>query len=122
MEANNVLESPIIQNEELTAYIPRYVVIKKGLNKDVPEGMELENFIQQLNSNNHKKHALPFQIIDAVRFKMRVKETNEETEGERCVWEEWRALCLTYRSKILRSHIYFCNMKIEVSTFVAAVP
>jgi hypothetical protein len=28
MEANKVLDSPIIQNERLTAYIPRYMVIK----------------------------------------------------------------------------------------------
>jgi hypothetical protein len=29
MEANKILDSPIIQNKGLTAYIPRYMVIKK---------------------------------------------------------------------------------------------
>jgi hypothetical protein len=52
MEASNVLDSPIIQNEGLTAYIPRYMVIKKGVIKEVPEDMELENLTQQLNSVN----------------------------------------------------------------------
>jgi hypothetical protein len=56
MEANEVLGSPIIQNEGLTAYIPRYMVIKKGVNKDVPKDMDLENLMQQLNSDNHDKH------------------------------------------------------------------
>jgi hypothetical protein len=45
MEANKVLESSIIQNEGLTAYIPRYTVIKNGVIKDVPGNMELENFM-----------------------------------------------------------------------------
>jgi hypothetical protein len=44
MEANKVLDSPIIQNEWLTAYILRYMVIKKGVIKDVPKNVELENF------------------------------------------------------------------------------
>jgi hypothetical protein len=88
IEANQALESPTIQNEGLTACIPRYMFTKKRVVKDVPEDMELENFMQQLNSNNFNKHLITFQIIDAVRLKMRVKETNEETEGERWVWKD----------------------------------
>jgi hypothetical protein len=38
-EANKVLDSPIIQNEGLTAYIPTDIIIKKGIIKDVPENM-----------------------------------------------------------------------------------
>jgi hypothetical protein len=45
MEANKVLGNPIIKNEGLIAYIPRYMVIKKGVIKDVPEDMELENLM-----------------------------------------------------------------------------
>jgi hypothetical protein len=48
-----VLDSPVIQNEGLTAYIPRYMVIKKGVIKHVPEDMELEKLMQRLNSDNH---------------------------------------------------------------------
>jgi hypothetical protein len=40
MEANTVMDSPVIQNEGLTAYIPSYMVIKKGVIKGVPEEME----------------------------------------------------------------------------------
>jgi hypothetical protein len=58
------------------------MVIKKGVIKDVSEDMELENLMQQLNSNNQNKHPIPFQVIDAVTLKMRVKETNEETKEE----------------------------------------
>jgi hypothetical protein len=29
LEANNILDSPIIQNEGLTTYVPEYMVIKK---------------------------------------------------------------------------------------------
>jgi hypothetical protein len=83
--------------------------------------MELENFMQQLNSDNHNKHPFPFQVIDAVRRKMRVKEPNEETEGERWGWKNLRAVCLTFRTKELPPHIYCCNMKIEASAFAAAV-
>jgi hypothetical protein len=63
MEANKALDSPIIQNEGLTAYIPRYMVIKKRVIKDVPEDMELENLMQQLNSDNHNRLLIPFQVI-----------------------------------------------------------
>jgi hypothetical protein len=42
---SKVLDGPIIRKEVLTAYIPRYMVIKKGVIKDVPEDMELENFM-----------------------------------------------------------------------------
>jgi hypothetical protein len=42
MEANKVLDSLKIQNKGLKAYIPRYMAIKKGVIKDVPEDMELE--------------------------------------------------------------------------------
>jgi hypothetical protein len=83
MEATKDLNSTIIQNERLTACIPRYVVIKKGVIKGVPEDRELENMIQQLNSDDQNKHLIPFKVIDAVRLKMRDKEPNEETEGER---------------------------------------
>jgi hypothetical protein len=55
--------------------------------------MELENLMQQLNSDNHNKHPIPFQINDTVRLKIRVKETNEESKGERWVWKELRAVC-----------------------------
>jgi hypothetical protein len=59
MEANKVLDSTNIQNVGLTSYIPRYMVIKKGVIKDVPENMELENLMQQVNSDNHNKHPIP---------------------------------------------------------------
>jgi hypothetical protein len=107
MEANKVF-----QNKELTAYIPRYIVIKKGVIKDVPEDMELENLTQQLNSDNQNKHPIPFQVIDAVRLKMMVKETNKKTKEERWVWNESRAVCLTFRTKELPPHVYFRNIKI----------
>jgi hypothetical protein len=47
--------------------------------------MELENLTQQLNSDNQNKHRIAFQVIDAFRLKMRVKETNEKTKEERWV-------------------------------------
>jgi hypothetical protein len=94
------------------------MVIKKGVIKDVPKDMELENLAQQLNS---EKHPTPFQVIDPVGLKMRVKETNEVTKEERWVWKESRAVCLIFGTKELFPHVYFRNMKIEVSTFVAAV-
>jgi hypothetical protein len=120
-EANKILDSLIIQNEGLTAYFPRYMVIKKRFIKDVPEDMELENLMQHLNSDNQNKHPVTFQVIDEVWLKMRVKETNEETKEERWAWKESRAACLTFRTKELPPHVYSCNMKIEVSTFVAVV-
>jgi hypothetical protein len=83
MEANKVLESPIIQNGGLTAYIPRYMATKKGVSKDVPEDMELENLMQQLNSDNHNKHPIPFHFTYAVRLKKRVKETHEKKRGRK---------------------------------------
>jgi hypothetical protein len=49
------------------------MVMKKGLIKDVPEGMELENLMQQLNSDNRNKRPISFQIINAVRLKMKSK-------------------------------------------------
>jgi hypothetical protein len=52
---------------------------------------------------------------------MRIKGTNEETNEERWAWKESRTVCLTFRTKEFSPHVYFCNMKIEVSTFVAAV-
>jgi hypothetical protein len=61
------------------------MVIKKGVIINVPEDTELENLTPQLNSDNHNKHPIPFQIIDAVRLKMRVKVANEETKEERWV-------------------------------------
>jgi hypothetical protein len=59
------------------------MVIKKGVINDVPEKMEVENLMQQLNSDNSNKHPIRFQIIDAVTLKLRVKETNEETDREK---------------------------------------
>jgi hypothetical protein len=52
---SKVLDSPIIQNEGLTVYIPRYMAIKKGVIKNVPEDLELEHLMQQLNLDNHNK-------------------------------------------------------------------
>jgi hypothetical protein len=66
---------------------------------------------QQLNSDNQNKHPVPFQVIDAVRLKMRVKVTNEETEGEKWVWKESRTVCLIFRTKELPPHVEFRNMK-----------
>jgi hypothetical protein len=43
MEGNRVLDSTIIQNEGLAAQLSRYIVFKKGVIKDVPDNMELEN-------------------------------------------------------------------------------
>jgi hypothetical protein len=42
MEAHKVLDRSLIQNKGLTAYIPRYMVIKKGVIKDLPKDKELE--------------------------------------------------------------------------------
>jgi ribosomal silencing factor RsfS len=56
--------------------------------------MELENLMQQFNSDNHK-HSIPFQVTDAAKLNVIVKETNEETEKERWVLKESRAICLT---------------------------
>jgi hypothetical protein len=49
---SKVLDNPIFQKVGLNAYIPRYTVIKKGVIKDVPEVMEVENLTQQLNSDD----------------------------------------------------------------------
>jgi hypothetical protein len=80
------------------------MIIKKGFIKDIPKDMELENVMQQLNSDNHNKHSAAFQVTAAVRLKMRLKETNEETEGKRWVWKKSRAVCLTFRTKELPPH------------------
>jgi hypothetical protein len=77
------------------------MVFKKGVIKYVSEDMELENLTQQLNSGNQIKHLIPFQVTDAVRLKMRVEETKKETEGERWVWKESRAVRLAFRTKEL---------------------
>jgi hypothetical protein len=45
-----------------------------GVIKDVPKDMDLENLMQQLNSDNHHKHPIPFQITDAVILRLSVKE------------------------------------------------
>jgi hypothetical protein len=63
------------------------MAIKKGVIKDVPEDMELEKLMQELNSDNHYKHPILFQFIDVVRLKMRAKETKEKTEGGRWMWK-----------------------------------
>jgi hypothetical protein len=55
--------------------------------------------MQQLNSDNQNKHPIPFQVIDAVRLKMRDEETNEETKEESWVWKELRVVCLIFRTK-----------------------
>jgi hypothetical protein len=86
------------------------MLIKKRVIKDVPEDVELENLMQQLNSDNQNKHPIPFQIIDEIRLEMKVKETNEETEEKIWVWKiRWR---LAFKSKHLSLHVYDCNMKI----------
>jgi hypothetical protein len=69
MEASKVWGNSVIQNEGLTAYNPGYIVVKKGVIKDVPDDMKLANLMQQLNSDNRKKHPILFQIIDAVKLK-----------------------------------------------------
>jgi hypothetical protein len=97
------------------------MIIKSGVIKDVPEDMELENLTQQLDSDNQNKHPIPFQVTEAVTLKIIVQEINEDTKEERWVWTESRAVCLTFRTKELSPHVYFCNMKIEVSPFVVAV-
>jgi hypothetical protein len=58
-----------------------------GVIKGAPEDIELEHLTQQLNANNQNRYPLPYQIIVAVRLKMRVKETNEETKELRWVWK-----------------------------------
>jgi hypothetical protein len=45
--------------------------------------MELENLMQLLILDNQNKHPITFRVTDAVRLKKRVKEKNEEPEGER---------------------------------------
>jgi hypothetical protein len=47
-------------------------------------------------------------------------EINDEA-GEMWMWKGSTAVCLTFRTKELPPHVYFHNMKIEVSTFVAAI-
>jgi hypothetical protein len=79
MEAIKVLDSPIIQNE-----IPRYVVIKKGIIKDVPEDMDLESFMQQLNSDNHNKQRIPFQMNDALGLRESKRRTKKPREKDGC--------------------------------------
>jgi hypothetical protein len=82
------------------------MVIKKGVIKDVQKSMELQNLMQQLNSDNRNKHLIHFQGFDTVRLKMRVKEMNEETEGERWGWKEWCLWCLTFRTKEFPMYIF----------------
>jgi hypothetical protein len=72
--------------------------------------MELENLMQHLNSDNQNKHPVPFQVIDAVRLKMRVKETNEETKEESWIWKQSRAVCLAFKVEELPPHVYFCKV------------
>jgi dipeptidase len=116
MKVNKVLNRPIIQNEGLTACIPRYKIIKKGVIKDVPENMELENLMQHLNSDNYNKLPIPFQVINAVRLKMRVKETSEDFEEERWWWKESRVICLTFRTKELAKRNFTVSLKTPKGT------
>jgi hypothetical protein len=46
---------------------------------------------------------------------------NETVVREIWVWEESRTICLTFKIKEMPPHAYFCNLKIEVFNFLAAV-
>jgi hypothetical protein len=77
---------PNSQLAHVDACIRRYSVIKKGVITvitDVREDIDLQNLMQHLNSDSHKKQPIPFQINDAVRLKMRIKETTEEPKGRK---------------------------------------
>jgi hypothetical protein len=58
------------------------MVAKKGVIKEVPEDMELEKLMQQLNMDNHNKHPIALQIIAAVRLTMRVKRRTKKPSGK----------------------------------------
>jgi hypothetical protein len=64
---------------------------------------------------------MPFHVIDGARLKMRVKETERGNQGRRMGVERVEGIYLTFRTKELTPHVYFRNMRIEVSTFVAAI-
>jgi hypothetical protein len=80
MEANLVLDSPIIKNEGLSINIPRYIFIGNRVIKVLTEGMDLENLMQPLNSDNRNKHHIALLNTDGVRLQMRAKVKIEETE------------------------------------------
>jgi hypothetical protein len=77
------LNSPVIQNKGLTAYILMHNPSKKKVIKEMPWIWGLKNLMQQLNLYNHNGYPITFQVIGTVTHKMRVKEKNEEVEGER---------------------------------------
>jgi hypothetical protein len=90
--------------------MPKHVVIKKVIIKDVPEDMELENLLQQLNSDNQNKHPIPF------RLKTKVKKTNKGPKGGKLVWKKSRAVSLAFRANELHPP-FFLYRPLTVSRF-----
>jgi hypothetical protein len=63
------------------AYIPRYAIITKTVIKDMPEEMDLNILVRQLNNDNNNKHLHQQQIVDAYGLRIKVRAKDERSEG-----------------------------------------
>jgi len=92
--ANNLVQNPKLEKENLLAFIPTYRTIRTGIVKDIPQHFDESNLLQFFDS--------PFKVIEVKRLNRRMK-INGETK-----YIPSRTVCLKFAGQTLPKYIFLC--------------
>lgn len=108
--ANNALSNKYLEKKELSAFIPRETLSRKGVIHGIPIEISKEEFLQEINQQNPTLKA-----VDVYRFRRRVVIDNKSE------LVETQSICLTVRNKDLPAYVFFLRARIGIDPFIPAI-
>lgn len=106
LDANNFLSNPILSINKLTAAIPRFLLTRMGVIRDVPTDWSMEELVQFIEPLQ------PCPLIIKARRLNRKKKLEDGT-----IWEPTGSVVLTFLGQTLPNHVYCCNMSLPVDRY-----
>ena len=108
--ANNLLISPMLEKENLSAFIPTHVVSCQGIVFDVDEDLSEEELIQNYKSK-----------VKIISIRRRNKRTDKKDAENRFIYTASSVVLVTFEGKILPEYIQFYNSARTVQQFIHPV-
>lgn len=110
-DVKSVVDSDILKNAGLNAFIPRNKVSQRGIIRDIPDDFTPDEIVQAINNENTK-----VKVSSAFRLKRKVRNDPEKK------WQETRSVCLEFVGDFLPSHVFIMRTRIAVVPYVSRVP
>lgn len=108
LDANQLIDDPIIAENNLKAFIPSFRLIRRGIIKDIDEDITEEEILENMESE--------FKILRVRRLNKRNRNSNRQENDPK--WLASKSVVITFSGQNLPRDVSLHKIKIEVEPYM----